>query len=281
MALEIRRMEPGDIPVGVDLCRLAGWNQTEADWERLLTLSSKGVFVAEYRGIACATASATNYGSRTAWIGMVIVHPDYRRRDIGSSLMRHCIGYLREMGVESIKIDASEQGRPVYLKLGFDDERPLHRYIGRKPDGLEVSEPARELTAELIEPIAECDVVAFGSDRSQLLRLLAAQGQSVAVGTASGIKGYGFARTGAVTSHVGPVVSVDADTASSIVQALMARLPDGPICWDVLPDNVAAKALATSFGFTLQHRFTRMCLGSQAHAGDLSLVFGTAGLELG
>ena len=281
MALEIRRMGKEDIPLGFELCRLAGWNQTESDWARLLTLSPEGVFVAEYKGQPCATASATSYGTRTAWIGMVLVNPEFRRRSIGSSLMRHCIGYLRGKGVESIKIDASDQGRPVYLKLGFDDERPLHRYVGKRPEGPQEAPEVPAFTPEVLDAVAECDRVAFGADRLPLLRLLSEQGLSAVVGATSGVKGYGFARTGTLASHIGPIVAVDADTAGQIARSLVAQLPEGMVCWDVLPDNVAAKALAASCGFTLHRRFTRMCLGSQVHTGDLSVIYGTAGLELG
>lgn len=281
MALEIRTMQPEDLPLGQALCRLAGWNQTAADWQRLLTLSPDGIFVATYKGQPCATACATHYGSKTAWIGMVLVHPDCRRRNIGSSLMRHCIDYLKTKRVECIKIDASDQGRPVYLKLGFDDERPVFRYLGSKPSGITPDPDAHAVRAEWWPAIAACDRDVFGSDRLDLLKLLSTQAISAVVPTSSGVAGYGFAREGIHASYVGPIVAMDATTARRIVATLLAQLPDGEVYWDILPDNVAAKGLAAEQGFAIRRRFTRMYLGEPIHSGDLGYLYGTAGLEFG
>ena len=134
--LRIRTMSADDIPMGLALCRFAGWNQLEADWRRLLALEPGGVFVAEQDGRPCGTAGTTCYDTRTAWIGMVLVHPDFRRRGVGSALMGHCVRHLQGRGIQSIKLDATDDGRPVYMKLGFKDERAIHRYAGVRPQGL-------------------------------------------------------------------------------------------------------------------------------------------------
>lgn len=281
MGLKIRAMTAGDIPLGLELCRLAGWNQTHADWQRLLTLSPDSVFVAEYKDRPCATACATRYGTNTAWIGMVLVHPDFRRRNIGSSLMRHCIECLKTRRVASIKIDASDQGRPVYLRLGFDDERPICRYEGPRPAESRPHPECRAISDDLWPGIAACDVRAFGADRLKLLKLLSGHGPAVAIPGPQGVVGYGFARKGLHASFIGPVVALDIAAAQKIVSTLLSGLSEGNVHWDILPDNVAAKNLAAFLGFTVRRRFMRMCLGSPEHSGDLSLVYGTAGLELG
>ena len=35
------------------------------------------------------------YGNTVGWIGMVLVHPDFRRLGIGSKLLREAIAYLQ------------------------------------------------------------------------------------------------------------------------------------------------------------------------------------------
>ena len=302
--LVIRTMNSGDVALGLKLCRLAEWNHIEADWRRVLTLSPGSAFVGEYKGRSCATACATPYGTRTAWIGMVLVHPEFRRRGISSALMNHCIDHLKSIRVESIKIDATDQGRTVYLKLGFDDERPVHCYwraagtvvpgtgtngalgtdaqaTGVRSARQPVNGPVRAIAPKDWPAIAECDLTAFQSDRLRLLKLLAEEGPAVLVEADGKIGGYGFARRGFYASHLGPIVAVDAATARQVVLALLAGLPEGEVHWNILPDNVACKQLASSLGFAVRRRFTRMCLGSQTNTGDLSILYGTAGLELG
>src|SRR5512141_2083245 len=81
-SLAIRRMEAADIPAGIRLCRISGWNQQERDWSRFLTLEPDGCFVACTGGQVCGTATTLRYGERLGWIGMVLVDPEQRGRGI-------------------------------------------------------------------------------------------------------------------------------------------------------------------------------------------------------
>ena len=125
--IHIRPIRQEDIPNGTALCREAGWNQLDADWMRLIDLEPDGVFVAENDGTVCGSASALRYGTHLGWIGMILVKSEFRRQGIGNRLMKHCISYLEQEQVESIKLDATSQGRPVYMKLGFQDEQGASR----------------------------------------------------------------------------------------------------------------------------------------------------------
>ena len=279
--LAIRTMRPDDVDLGLELCRLAGWNQVEPDWRRLLTLAPDGLFVAEQDGAACGTASTTCYGQKTAWIGMVLVHPDFRKRGIGTALLVRCIEHLRARRIESIKLDATDLGRPVYLNLDFKDERPIWRYAGQKPSGIVADPKARDIRSEDWPQIAEIDRLAFDADRLELLKLLSGEGPSATAEAADGIGAYGFARAGFHASFLGPVVATDACAARSVVESLLAELPEGEVFWDILPDNAAGKQLAESLGFAVGRRLTRMYLGDRMHPGEVSMVYGAAGFEVG
>jgi GNAT superfamily N-acetyltransferase len=278
---EIRPMRPDDVPFALELCRLACWNQLEGDWQRLLALEPEGVFVAEDNGQRCGTASITTYGTRTAWIGMILVHPAARRRGIGSALMSHCIRTLQARGVRSIKLDATDQGRPVYLKLGFQDERPIHRYAGQGSIPAETGAVPRPIDEGDWPAIARLDATAFGADRMALLRRLACDGPSAVVGDGGVVRAFGFARPGCEAGFLGPVVATDAEAAGGVVRRLMSALPGGRIFCDVLPENLAAAALAESLGLTVSRRLTRMVLGDTMNPGCVGHVWAAAGFELG
>jgi len=286
---ELRAMTAADVAGGLELCRLAGWNQVAADWQRLLDLEPEGVFVAQEDGRLCATASVVSYGTRTGWIGMILVHPDFRRRGIGSALMRRCIETLQSRGVESIKVDATDQGRQVYLKLGFADERPIWRWAGTKPPGGEPDPSLRSIGDGDWEAIGRCDAAAFGADRSGLLKHLAGQGPSAIVtGGEAGrtarmgdIRAYGFARPGFHASYLGPVVAVDGVSARKVVLALLAALPQGELYWDVLPDNAPAGQVVESMALVVDRKLTRMVLGRKVNPGQVERIFAAAGFELG
>ena len=56
---------------------------------------------------------------RQAIIQNVFTEPDWRRRGLGTLLMKEIIAWSKQTGIESLVLHASKQGRPLYEKLGF------------------------------------------------------------------------------------------------------------------------------------------------------------------
>ena len=126
----IRLLEEADMPAAMRLKNLARWNQTESDWLRLLKLEPAGCFAACVDDLVVATATTTRYGSELAWIGMVLVDPEFRRRGIASGLMNAALDYLDQAGTRTVKLDATPDGQPVYEALGFERELLIERWEG-------------------------------------------------------------------------------------------------------------------------------------------------------
>ena len=80
-------------------------------------------------GKIVGTAATLSYENRFAWIGMVLVDPDYRNRGIGTSLLQRTIEYLDAAGIPTLKLDATPAGKPLYEKLGFVSEYEIDRWI--------------------------------------------------------------------------------------------------------------------------------------------------------
>jgi GNAT superfamily N-acetyltransferase len=53
----------------------------------------------------------------------------WRRRGVAEALMRELLKWCRENGVESVVLHASQEGRPLYEKLGFTPTNEM-RYEG-------------------------------------------------------------------------------------------------------------------------------------------------------
>jgi GNAT superfamily N-acetyltransferase len=56
---------------------------------------------------------------RQAIIQNVFTEPDWRRRGLGTLLMKEIIAWSKQTGIESLVLHASEEGRALYQKLGF------------------------------------------------------------------------------------------------------------------------------------------------------------------
>lgn len=107
----------------------AGWNQTEQDWLKLLQLGPDSCFGIEIDGVLAATTTLVCYGTELAWIGMVLTAARFRRQGLASALMRHTLDYLARHAVDWIKLDATESGRAVYQRFGFEDECAVERWL--------------------------------------------------------------------------------------------------------------------------------------------------------
>jgi hypothetical protein len=92
-------------------------------------------------------------------------------------------------------------------------------------------------------------------------------------------------RPGSTADYFGPCVVTSVEAARRMVEWFLASHPGRPVYWDVLPDNTAAAALATEFGFETRRRLTRMGRRMKPGAApidtDTSLVFAIAGFEFG
>lgn len=82
-----------DIPGGLALSREAGWNQTSADWQLMLT-HGQGFGLKSRQGQLVATALTLPHGNRLAWISMVLVTASHRKKGLATHLLQTCINSL-------------------------------------------------------------------------------------------------------------------------------------------------------------------------------------------
>lgn len=259
--VRLRTMNSGDLPFGVRLKDLAGWNQTEADWRRFLALAPDGCCVAECDGQPVGTAVACVFG-RVGWIAMVLVDPAYRRRGIGRRLVEHAIEHLERRSVRSIRLDATPLGRPVYEKLGFQSEYELARWEGVAPARLPQHGAALAEAGQL-EAIARFDVQLTGTPRRLLLDHLFHQqpgAMQVAIGP-EGVLGYAAWREGSLAAFIGPAMAIVPEVGQNLVDSVLGACAGRRVFVDVPCDNEPASCWAKASGFSVQRRLTRMVRG--------------------
>lgn len=278
MSTLVRPLAGTDLAFACDLSRRAGWNQTLRDWERFLSLGEEGCFLAEEDGQSAGTATTTCYGTELAWIGMVLVHPDFRRRGIGTGLLRHAISFLREdRGIACVRLDATPEGRPLYESLGFEAEWDLSRWQ-REPLG-DSKESNRAAVSGLSPEALALDHAVFGADRSTLLGSLV-EGSFFGIQHADG--SFGMIREGVRATYLGPVTAASTAGGLEIAAALIRQCPmNYPVFWDFPDQNIPARELADSLGFRPARRLTRMRLGEGRSSSDPLRLFGLAEPALG
>jgi len=298
---------PGPIehPLGTDyldgllaLSAAAGWNQDADDWRSMLSLG-RGWGLSEPDGTLLASTVVLPYEGAPpapdfAWVSMVLVLPEHRRRGFASHLLRTALAWLSNRGLTPI-LDATPQGHPVYRQEGFQDtwgfarlERPVG--VGSGSGGaaaVSAGVTVERLREEHWPALAALDAAAFGGRREPLLRTLAARLPEAAhVARRDGsVTGFVLGRPGRVATQIGPLVCHDAAVAAVLLDAALAAAPgrvfvDLPDAQQVFAASVAAR------GFVPQRPFTRLVHpGTRATPptapGDAAATMLVAGPELG
>lgn len=284
--LGLRLMTCDDIPLGMELKTYAGWNQTEADWRRFLQLAPQGCFVAEWKGRGVGTAVAVAFEGKVGWLAMVLVHPEFRRRGIGTRLLQRGIEHLEQSGVAGIKLDATPLGKKVYDRLGFVEEYPVERWQGwgrpwSRPGG---SAGIRSLREEDLPAVLAFDRPCYGVDRGRLLDSIyrdCPQHAYLCDAGGGSLRGYALVRAGTQAWHLAPAVAAAPEAAEGLLRTVLNSLADQPVFWDLVAPNPWSAELAKRYGFTRQRSFTRMVRGANPFPGRPEWVYATSGPELG
>jgi len=267
---KLRELRAGDVPAAFELSAEAGWNQTEEDWRMLMDLAPQSCLAIEADGQVAATTTLVCYEHRLAWIGMVLTRREYRRRGLARRLLAKTLAQADQMGIETTKLDATEQGMPLYEEFGFRAEHKVERWS--RPGGEVTQFPAVPRTSE--GAWRESDGLAFGADRSRLLGMLAQRNHPMVVS-----RSYLFARPGRVTAHLGPCVGENPGTVRKLIEQCLRNTNCG-WSWNLFPSNQDAVDLARDFGFTPQRHLLRMARGKALRQKE-SAMYAIAGFELG
>lgn len=284
--MRLRIMNEQDVPGGLRLNTLSGWNQTTADWQRFLKNSPLGCFVMEHEGQIVGTATTIPYESRFAWIGMVLVDPEYRKQGIGTALLQKTIEHLDDSHIRSMKLDATPQGKPIYTKLGFVEEYEIERWILKRPPGAIRTTPAPTCTPldEMRrEQILRLDKELFGADRSFLLRALCEEAPEFATAVWEGelVQGYAFGRRGLFADHLGSWMARTRAAAEKLLQAFLAKSLRETLLVDCMKSSSMAVELLRGCGFAPSRPLTRMVRGPNVYPGKPDSFCAILGPEFG
>ncbi len=262
--MDIRPFNNGDIPAFLALAAAEGWVSDPWEFSFVMGTFPRGCLAVEY-GTAVAFVTAARY-TLSGWIGNLIVAKGFRGRGYGSRLMGRALDELLAAGVKTVWLTASEQGRPLYEKMGFREIDSVVRWRGTATGGGKRGGDPLHL-----DELATLDRAGWGDDRSGLLAAVAARGMVmrerggfVAVQPCDG----GF--------QAGPWSAVDEGVAERLLDRARSCPGRGEqVLLDVPARNVRAARILTGAGFTAVGRTVLMYSGAPP-AYDPDRIFALA-----
>lgn len=263
------------------------WLPEERKWGLLLRAAEGYGVDAPDGGLAGAVVLA-RYGTTLASVGMMLVAERFGRRGLGQALLSHL---LAEAGDVTVSLYATENGRPLYEKLGFRTVGKSVTFTGlfrrnpQQPATGSAAEPATEATgpaagattrpaaAADLRAIIEVDEAAFGTDRGHILRELPAFAEQLRVLAAGGkIIGYAGAWLNGNITVIGPIVAPDGPGAQLLIGDL-ARNVAGPLRLDLDPDRTELPSWATAHGMRRAGQTSFMVRGSWPPPGHRDRLY--------
>jgi ribosomal protein S18 acetylase RimI-like enzyme len=229
--------------------------------------------MADNAGELVAAAVLTRYPPGTAVISMVLVASRLERRGLGTRLMTHL---LEHAGPGPVYLYATENGRPLYERVGFATIDAMTTYVGRfdPSDGATGAPASRAARDEDLPAIVALDAEAFGADRSDLVSRLPAFCEQLRVLERNGsITGYGGAWRNIETVVIGPVIAVDAPGAAALIGDLAAGAKGARVRLDVDHRNAELRTWATAHGVAPGFDTSLMVHGGRELPGERSRLF--------
>ena len=259
----VEKMAADDFPFAIQLTDTVNWNMTEEDFRLMIELEPDGCFILCDDSEKIGVATSVSFG-KVGWFGNLIVHEDYRKRGVGTLLVKHAIRYLKSRNVETIGLYAYPWLLRFYGDLGFerDEDFVVLRGKGFSSDRRSY---LKEASKENMEAVVGFDSRCFGASRRKLLKhiLFNADNLCYVSGGNGTIAGYVAAKVYGGMAEVGPAVCSQArdDIAVALLRAVLDRLEGFEIFMCVPRRDAVVLDMLFKGGFREDFRVVRMFSG--------------------
>ena len=280
--LDLREMTSGDLDFCLEMFQVTGWGNTADDVHRMLSYEPGGCFIASLDGEDVGMVGSISYGD-VGYLGNLIVRPEHRGQGIGAALMKAAMEHLREMGVESIRLDAVPKAVSLYERLGFRSESLSLRFTGLASE-IGLKGCGRMMESDLPDVLG-LDLRLFGAPRGRVLRRVHADFPELCfvLRDSSKLKGFIMAKEGEGRIRVGPWICEPDEP--EIAEKLLHRLIDevaGRRLWVGVPGgNRGSVEILERNGFRSGPPSHRMCNGGCGETGIVKGIFSVGGPDKG
>ena len=258
----IRAMTPADVEPVVAAFIRENWGDRRPYLDFATRHAETQPFVADADGQIVGTGVLTVNGP-VAWIGTIWVEPAWRRRGLGMALTQTTIDAAESAGCRTMLLVATDAGRPIYEKLGFEVQT-WYRMLEAPGLGDETIHPrVRPYQASDLPGMAELSTAATGEDRMHLLTAFASPDSAMCFVRDDGSLGGFVART---PWGGGSTIAPRLEDAEALLHARrVGREPEHRIRAGLVAENEAGLARLLETGWTESWSAPRLIRGDALH----------------
>jgi predicted N-acetyltransferase YhbS len=282
-AAVIRVMTSSDFGWAVEITQKEGWGFVRTDFQRILSHTPGGSFVAVLRGKRIGMLT-TMCHARTCWIGNVVVAVGHRGAGIGNMLVQAANGFAAGKMMKRTALLSREVTAGFYAGVGFHRDA---RFVGLGglPRGASDHPAVVPVTPKLFSEVLVLDRESCDEERRRMLQLLARDfGRYFLVFVEYGrVLGFIVGKPGKGLVDVGPWVCVCGrpDIARALFLALAAKTKKRLEVY-VPQRRRRVLNLLQSFGLGRTAVFQEMRKGGiRRRCSDMVDMLAVAGLEKG
>lgn len=279
---EIGQMRADETEILDQWATAEGWNPGLGDLSFAYGIDPEAFIALRSERRLVGGGSIFRHNASMGFMGLFILHPDYRRRGLGSMLWH----FRRDRLIDRLSTDASIgmdgvlDMVPFYMKGGFRQHHLNVRYQGVAQS----SAPAGCIDLSVIKmaQVLALDDDCFGSDRAGFMAGWLGRNGMFGAGIVEGdrLDGFAIARPSKIGFKIGPFYARSPQQAGRLLDDLCSRIAGQQVQVDAPDVNPDAEALFSARGWLPVFKCARLYLGAAPNA-NLGATYGVCSLEFG
>jgi GNAT superfamily N-acetyltransferase len=281
--IDLKKLNKSGLRTLIDWASNEGWNPGKNDAEVFWNTDPDGFYGFYYENQLIAGGAIISYNKEYGFMGLFIVHRDFRNKGIGKKLWHFRRDLLinklnpnAPIGMDGVLAMQSFYNRGGF-NIAFRDER--YEFNSKTiPFSINVS----PINKEDFEKINEYDSIYFGCQRAIFLKNWLQMPESKAIKYTENdrILGYAVIRKAETGYKIGPLFANNQKIAEELFKSCLSIAPNNSVFLDIPTTNQNAVSLVKKYNGKYVFECARMYYG-EAPKIVVNNIYGITTFELG